>query len=63
MEEEVDKILGLGDKGRVLMLFSRNIDDVDLPLAFIKPEVTLYNGSSDPRVFAMFNRKYTHIHM
>lgn len=69
MEEELDKILSLGDKGKVLRPFTRDCNDANLPFGFTKAEVTPYDSSSNPRVFlsnfmyTMLNRKCTHIHM
>lgn len=69
IEEELTKLIGIGEEDEILTPFTDDINAADLPQEFTWPAVTSYDGTTDPRVLlsnfnhAMLNQNCTTVHI
>lgn len=69
MEEELDRIVGVGDGGDLISPFTEEILKTKFSGKITRPAVTHYDRTTDPKVilshfrYAMINQDFTSIYM
>lgn len=69
MDKVLDKILGFGGSSKIIIPFTLDIINTNLPWEFKRPNAAVYDGKMDPRVFllnfkyTMINQHYDTVHM